>query len=335
MLVFNKPWSRTIIICFIAAALFVGAICFMSIQEDRRTAKIIHAKQSVAAKIENSVIQQLFEAVSQERLEKIANKYKKKYAQNSPFSHVAIDGIFPQAFLEEVVKENPESDIADNGCLYGNLKTCFQGVTGTQNKKSFVENEDLMGLHTRILFSVMKSSNFVKFLEEVTGISDIIPDPHFRGSGLHFTASGGNLDVHADFNKYQKFNLDRRVNAFIYLNPDWPEEYGGHLELWSRDMKSCQQRILPTLGRFVVFSSTDFSYHGHPQPLPAPKGRARRSIALYYYTNGRPQEECVKNDCNGNVHTTLFQTPVGCKVCEESNCKAFDESASIPREARL
>ena len=53
--------------------------------------------------------------------------------------------------------------------------------------------------------------------------------------------------------------LSCQVNVFVYLNNDWPDEYGGHLDLWSRDMKTCYERIAPKLGRFVVFSSTDFS----------------------------------------------------------------------------
>ncbi|EJK65315.1 hypothetical protein THAOC_13837 [Thalassiosira oceanica] len=146
--------------------------------------------------------------------------------------------------------------------------------------------------------------------------SDAAPEP------------GGFLNVHADFNKYEAYNLDRRVNTFVYMNEDWPDEYGGHLELWSKDMKSCHQKILPTFGRFVVFSSTDFSYHGHPQALAAPSDRQRRSLALYYYTNGRPAGECRDGDCSAE-HSTLFQTPRGCKVCDEQTCKRYDENKPV------
>ena len=97
--------------------------------------------------------------------------------------------------------------------------------------------------------------------------------------------------------------------------------------LWGRDMKSCYQKILPVMGRFVVFSSTDFTYHGHPQPQTSPKDRLRRSIALYYFTNGRPAKECLDGDCAGNDHSTLFKKPINCKVCEEATCKRYDETA--------
>ena len=151
---------------------------------------------------------------------------------------------------------------------------------------------------------------------------------HVTHSVSPFFRSGGFLNVHADFNKYGQYNIDRRVNTFVYMNEDWSEEYGGHLELWSMDMKSCHQKILPTFGRFVVFSSTDFSYHGHPQPLAAPSDRSRRSLALYYYTNGRPAGECKDGNCSGS-HSTLFQTPQGCEVCDEQTCKRYDENKPV------
>ena len=44
--------------------------------------------------------------------------------------------------------------------------------------------------------------------------------------------------------------------------------------------------------RAVVFNTTDWSWHGHPEPLRCPPGWTRRSIALYYYSNGRPDAEC-------------------------------------------
>ncbi|KAL7559900.1 hypothetical protein ACA910_007268 [Epithemia clementina (nom. ined.)] len=289
-------------------------------------------KDSNEHKNEDSILEELYAALSSKRLSAIAKQYKEEYSQNVPFPHIAVDGIIPERFLKLVVEENPESLVqSESGCVGLKGQLCFGDAR--QNKKSAITDESYMGPYTRILFGALKSSTFVTFLEELSGILNLISDPHYRGSGLHFTASGGNLDIHADFNRYQRFGLDRRVNAFVFLNPDWPDTYGGHLELWSRDMQSCSQKIRPALGRFVVFSSTDFSYHGHPQPLAAPAGRVRRSMALYYYTFGRPQEECLDNICSGEGHTTLFKKPVGCERCEEQSCRKFNDSIVIPNWA--
>ena len=67
------------------------------------------------------------------------------------------------------------------------------------------------------------------------------------------------------------------------------------------------QPLKPNLGRFVVFQTTDFSYHGHPDPLTSPPDRMRRSVAFYYYTRSRPSSECVHGDCF-DEHSTLFKT---------------------------
>jgi hypothetical protein len=66
-------------------------------------------------------------------------------------------------------------------------------------------------------------------------------------------------------------------------------------------MKQPVQRILPVFNRTVVFSTTDQSYHGHPLPLNCPPGSTRKSVSLYYYTNGRPEEE------HSAPHDTIFK----------------------------
>ena len=42
---------------------------------------------------------------------------------------------------------------------------------------------------------------------------------------------------------------------------------------------------------FAIFSTTSVSFHGHPVPLACPPDRNRKSIATYYYSNGRPEED--------------------------------------------
>jgi hypothetical protein len=103
------------------------------------------------------------------------------------------------------------------------------------------------------------------------------------------------LKIHSDFSKHPKFNLDRRVNVLIYLNKDWSEEFAGHFELWDAKMKHCVKKVLPKFNTIAVFSTDDFSYHGHPDPLLCPDNRSRKSLALYYYRNGRPSKELEQN----------------------------------------
>jgi hypothetical protein len=175
-------------------------------------------------------------------------------------------------------------------------------------KKLALNNETQMGDVTRLLLYELNSSMLVGFLEQLTGIEGLIPDPYFWGGGLHQITRGGYLKVHADFNRYSKLRLDRRLNLLLYLNRDWKEEYGGHLELWNEQMTTCERKILPIFNRCVVFSTTDYSYHGHPDPLNCPEQQTRKSLALYYYTNGRLEEGVSP------VHTTLFQRRPGERI---------------------
>lgn len=225
------------------------------------------------------------------RLEELASARHEEYVSAQPFEHIVFDDFLPEAVLEEVLDEFPAA-----------------GEAAWTSYESENERKLASGEHTPIaeatlqLLSELNSAAFVDFLERLTGISGLVPDPHLEGGGLHQIVPGGHLNVHVDFNRHPRTGLERRLNVLVYLNRDWREEYGGALELWSAEGRSCERRILPLFNRMVVFSTTERSYHGHPEPLGCPEGMTRKSLALYYYSlapaasNGRPS----------HTHNTLF-----------------------------
>ncbi len=223
-------------------------------------------------------------------LTKLAVQHREAYQQAKPFSHTVIDNFLPDFLLKDVLSEFPKTD-----------SITWQKFNRVSEKKLASRHELQMGEATRSLLYQFNSSFFINFLEALTGIDGLIPDPHLEGGGLHQIEKGGYLKMHADFNRHAKLKLDRRLNFLLYLNQDWREEYGGHLELWDQNMTQCEKKILPIFNRCVVFSTTDFSYHGHPEPLTCPDGWTRKSLALYYYSNGRPAEEI------SDSHSTLFR----------------------------
>jgi Rps23 Pro-64 3,4-dihydroxylase Tpa1-like proline 4-hydroxylase len=228
-------------------------------------------------------------------LANIAEKYAEQYQTAKPFPHVVIDDFLPPEILETILEEYPAPDEIE-WKKFGNK---------SENKLAST-SELQMGAMTRFLLYQLNSETFINFLEKLTGIEGLIPDPHFVGGGLHQIKPGGFLKVHVDFNKHNRLKLDRRLNLLLYLNKDWQEDYGGHLQLWDQEMTVCEAKILPIFNRCVVFSTTDFSYHGHPDPLTCPEDRTRRSLALYYYSNGRPAEEVKDGD-----HSTIFRERPG------------------------
>jgi hypothetical protein len=218
--------------------------------------------------------------VDEARLAALATAHRARFATATPFPHVVIDDFMPPAVLDGVLAEFPQA-VAAGWTRYDN----------DHERKLECHEDARMGPATRHLLWQLNSSVFLAFLEALTGIDGLIPDPHFHGGGLHQIEPGGHLGIHADFGWYGRLRLDRRLNLLLYLNRDWDEAWGGHLELWSPDLARCEKRIAPLFNRCVVFRTTATSYHGHPHPLACPPDRARRSLALYYYSNGRPPEE--------------------------------------------
>ncbi|MBI3306179.1 MAG: 2OG-Fe(II) oxygenase [Candidatus Omnitrophica bacterium] len=226
-----------------------------------------------------------------DQLKSISWKYHPHYMSNPPFPHAVIDNFLPEWILDKVLAEFPGKDEID-----------WIHYQGAHELKLESKAENELGKATRHLIAQMNSSDFVNFLENLSGVEGLISDPHLFGGGLHQIERGGHLSVHADFNWHPRLKLDRRVNLLLYLNKNWKEEYGGHLELWDRGMTHCAQKILPIFNRCVIFNSSDFSFHGHPDPLDCPPGWTRKSLALYYYTQGRPDHE--KNPA---MHSTLWK----------------------------
>ncbi|HIK15182.1 MAG TPA: 2OG-Fe(II) oxygenase [Leptolyngbyaceae cyanobacterium M33_DOE_097] len=225
-------------------------------------------------------------------LDDLAEKHREAYANAQPFPHIVFENFLPEPVLEDVLEEFPKPEQIE-----------WQSFKTAAEKKLASRSEKQMGDATRFLLYQFNSSIFISFLEKLTGIEGIIPDPHFEGGGLHQIEPGGFLKMHVDFNRHRRLNLDRRLNLLLYLNKNWQEEYGGHLELWDKEITQCKERILPVFNRCVIFTTTDFTYHGHPEPLTCPEGWSRKSLALYYYTNGRPASEL-----NGvGKHSTIFQ----------------------------
>jgi hypothetical protein len=207
------------------------------------------------------------------------------YVFAEPFPHIVLDDFFPDeltaALLEHFPAERLKSDV-----------TFDAGYAGLHKRQILPSDCDAF---CRRAFDFFNSQPFVEFLEGLSSIQGLIPDPHFVGGGFHEIGSGGKLGIHADFRINDRLHLRRRMNVIVYLNRDWSDEYNGALEMWHRDMRHIAKRIAPLWNRCVIFNTDADSYHGHPDPLATPPGVFRRSLALYYYTGSKAIYEEVPN----------------------------------------
>jgi hypothetical protein len=236
----------------------------------------------------SSEILEFFQA---DRLAEEGRKLHAEYASAEPFPHIALDDFFPAAPLHEIAAAVPAPG---DGWVHRQRDVAV---------KWGLPDERAMDETTRLMIHELQAPAFLGFLEELSGIRGLIPDPYLLGGGIHQIERGGFLDIHADFNFHKIMRLHRRLNLLLFLNEGWKDEWGGHLELWDRKMERCVRSLLPSFNRCVVFNITDWSYHGHPHPLTPPDGVTRRSIALYYYSAERPPEEIT------SPHGVLYQKP--------------------------
>ncbi len=209
-----------------------------------------------------------------------------RYVAADPFAHIVIDDFLDPDILRDIAANFPPRD-----------GKAFFDRAQERLKYQFHAGETTHGA-TRNLLAELNSRAFLRFLKNLTGISGLVADPYFEGGGLHETRTGGHLSVHADFNIHGKMKVERRLNLLIYMNENWPPDFGGNLELWDKAMAAPVHRIAPLLGRAVIFNTALDSYHGVPEPLTCPPDRSRQSIATYYYTafaGGAPVPERTTN----------------------------------------
>ena len=133
------------------------------------------------------------------------------------------------------------------------------------------------------------SNKFMEWLQVVTGIKNLQPDPNYLGGGYHQTLPGGHLSLHKDFTYHKGLKLYRKVNLLIYLNKSWDESLGGNLELWDNDMTKKYHTVVPVANTAVLFNIED-AIHGCPDPVK----QDRRSLAFYYYNDEKTSDDTTR-----------------------------------------
>ena len=94
-------------------------------------------------------------------------KYGQSYQSGEPYHHICIDNFLPMEIIEGV-----RTDLA-------NLPEAQRSFEAAEEKLKSQYNPDRLPQYSRNLFSAFNSRPFLLFLEEMTGIKGMIPDPYF------------------------------------------------------------------------------------------------------------------------------------------------------------
>jgi Rps23 Pro-64 3,4-dihydroxylase Tpa1-like proline 4-hydroxylase len=201
-----------------------------------------------------------------------------QYLQAKPFQYLLLDDVFDLETVRAVAAEYP---MARHNAKFDDL---------TSRLKFTCDDWDAFPPRTLELVAFLNCGTFMKFLVAVTGIAELTSDPYLFGGGMHETFPGGFLKMHTDFNFHRTLKLDRRINVLLFLNEGWRPEWKGELLLAERNLKN-PIPVAPLINRMVIFNTNDHSFHGQPDPNCFPEGNSRKSIAMYYYSPGRPAGE--------------------------------------------
>lgn len=244
-------------------------------------------------------------------LKDLSKREKINYLNAEPFPNIVFNNFFKKDYLDAILNEFP--DLA-------NMKES-QNYNFKNEIKLSNNNYDKFPQKIKSFVDFLNSDIFLNFLQDVTSVKEkLVADPSLEGGGLHEIKNGGILKVHTDFNRHPFLDLDRRINVLIYLNKSWKDSFNGHLELWDKEMNKCVKKISPSFNTMVIFSTTDFSNHGHPEHINCPDNLSRKSIALYYFSSGRPDNEVVNKHMKSK---TYFKSRSGIKNDADEKKEVF------------
>lgn len=237
------------------------------------------------------------EFIDLERLVKRQAEIKADYQSKKPFRYVMFENFFKDDMAELIYQNYPRIE-----------KGVWDGITYIDQKNKFQKTKFDEGSIFDRVFKEMNSQQFLDWLQEVTEMDDkLIGDPELFGGGLHQSRKGAFLNVHVDYNFHPTTKFHRRLNVLVYMNKDWKDEYEGHIELWdlTKGDKVLLGKYAPSFNRCVIFETNEISFHGHPKQLNTPDNVTRKSIATYYYTKTRPENEIA------DEHNTLYVNTEG------------------------
>lgn len=99
---------------------------------------------------------------------------QEEYATAQPFSHIVIDDFLPVEIADCLATAYPEPD--------STVSSALKTHSNENVQRSFIENVEYLPDALRLFSAAATSRNFLLFLETLTGIEPLLPDPYFIGA---------------------------------------------------------------------------------------------------------------------------------------------------------
>jgi hypothetical protein len=206
-----------------------------------------------------------------DKMENQIERLRQEFHSAQPFEYVIIDNFLNNEIYHKILSQIPEPQFENKSRDFIFARNKFESP-----------NFQIFGEVFAALKDDLRTERFAAALSSIYG-RKLFVDPNFVGGGLHQGGERSYLDMHADFNRHPG-NADwlRELNLLLYLNPDYKDEYGGHLELQNAT-SGVQGRISPIGNRLVIMLTKEHTLHGYKE-VSFPSGQYRTSIAAYAYS---------------------------------------------------
>jgi Rps23 Pro-64 3,4-dihydroxylase Tpa1-like proline 4-hydroxylase len=119
---------------------------------------------------------------------------------------------------------------------------------------------------------------------QITGLRDMVGDPHLYAGGISAMTRGQFLDPHIDNSHDGEGRLYRVLNLLYYVTPGWGVENGGNLELWDRSVRE-RLEIPSRFNRLVIMETNQRSWHSVNRVRAEGK---RCCVSNYYFSPHSP-----------------------------------------------
>lgn len=206
--------------------------------------------------------------------------------QKQPFPHIFQDNILN----EKYAKQLQEEILAIPQEAWDRYSNPFEDKWTLRDKYAF---PPLL----QQLFEELESD---KVVEELSRICEykLLLDPTRNFWGVHTYNNGDKLDIHVDAGLHPVTKQKKQLTLGLYLSANWKAEYGCELEIWKGECAGLEMpklvekvtSIAPLYNRMILFTCTDYAWHGNPEPVQGPDDAKRIFITISYLSDNMKDE---------------------------------------------
>jgi hypothetical protein len=208
-----------------------------------------------------------------------------EYRTGRPSPHICLAEFLAEDLAEELALE-PVPFLPDHGSL---------------ERMWPISQRASLPLRLGRITDELNSPQFLVWLSDLTGVSQLVADPAVFAGGLRQYDPGESLNFSSSAATHPLNPAwCRRVVLVLYLTPHWQQEWRGAMELSDSRTGKSLARYPSLFNHALIFSADDGCLFGFSDPLRCPRGVSQRSLVLYYYTVEGSAKHAPGLDESGN-----------------------------------